>query len=78
MHHYALWALLEADRLGYNLQHYNPMYDGVPEQWKIPADWSLKAQLVFDKPTGGAPEKTFEPLHQRLSVHGKDIDNSLS
>ncbi|KAB8220964.1 hypothetical protein RU639_001648 [Aspergillus parasiticus] len=72
MHQYALWTLLEAEGLGCSLQHYNPMFDAhVAEQWKVPADWSLKAQLVFGKPIGGPREKTSEPVNQRLFVHGK-------
>ncbi|KJK63992.1 Nitroreductase family protein [Aspergillus parasiticus SU-1] len=68
----AVWTLLEAEGLGCSLQHYNPMFDAhVAEQWKVPADWSLKAQLVFGKPIGGPREKTSEPVNQRLFVHGK-------
>ncbi|KAE8381882.1 Nitroreductase-like protein [Aspergillus bertholletiae] len=67
-----VWTLLEAEGLGCSLQHYNPMFDAcVAEQWKIPGDWSLKAQLVFGKPIGGPREKTFEPVKERLFVHGK-------
>ncbi|OOQ84985.1 putative fatty acid repression mutant protein [Penicillium brasilianum] len=72
MHQFALWTLLEAEGFGCNLQHYSPMIDArVSEQWKIPLDWSLKAQLVFGKPTGGPREKTFEPLEKRVFIHGK-------
>ncbi|KAJ5115079.1 Nitroreductase-like protein [Penicillium alfredii] len=36
--------------------------DLLAKQWDIPAEWSLKAQLVFGKPTGPPREKTFEPI----------------
>ncbi|KAE8154440.1 putative fatty acid repression mutant protein [Aspergillus avenaceus] len=73
MHQYALWTLLEAEGLGCSLQHYNPMLDArIAEEWKVPADWSLKAQLVFGKPVGGpGREKAFEPVEQRQFVYGK-------
>ncbi|KAJ5886555.1 uncharacterized protein N7473_009229 [Penicillium subrubescens] len=72
MHQFALWTLLEAEGLGCNLQHYSPMVDArVAEEWNLPVDWSLKAQLVFGKPTGPPREKTFEPLEKRIFIHGK-------
>ncbi|OJJ96984.1 hypothetical protein ASPACDRAFT_46508 [Aspergillus aculeatus ATCC 16872] len=71
MHQFATWALLEAEGLGCNLQHYSPMLDApITEHWKVPKSWSLKAQLVFGKPTGSPVEKTFEPLGQRVFFHG--------
>ncbi|KAJ5469639.1 hypothetical protein N7539_009257 [Penicillium diatomitis] len=72
MHQFALWTLLEAEGLGCNLQHYNPMIDArVSQEWKIPLEWRLKAQLVFGKPTGPPREKKFEPLEKRMFVHGR-------
>ncbi|RAK74449.1 putative fatty acid repression mutant protein [Aspergillus fijiensis CBS 313.89] len=71
MHQFALWALLEAEGLGCNLQHYSPMLDApITEHWNVPGSWSLKAQLVFGKPAGSPVEKTFEPLGQRVFIHG--------
>ncbi|XHG07134.1 hypothetical protein AWENTII_010293 [Aspergillus wentii] len=67
-----VWTLLEAEGLGCNLQHYSPMLDEpVSKHWNVPKEWNLKAQLVFGKPVGPPKEKTFEPLSQRLFVHGK-------
>jgi predicted oxidoreductase (fatty acid repression mutant protein) len=43
----------------------------VAEEWNLPVEWSLKAQLVFGKPTGPPREKTFEPLEKRIFIHGK-------
>ncbi|KAI0973822.1 nitroreductase [Xylaria arbuscula] len=69
---YAVWTMLCAEGLGVNLQHYSPMVDAaIAKQWNTPADWSLKAQMVFGKPTGPRlHEKTFEPVEDRLKVFG--------
>ncbi|KAK3370722.1 Nitroreductase-like protein [Lasiosphaeria ovina] len=69
---YAVWNMLTSEGLGCNLQHYNPMVNTrVAEEWKLPADWSLKAQMVFGKPVGELREKTFEPVEgTRFFVHG--------
>jgi predicted oxidoreductase (fatty acid repression mutant protein) len=70
MHQYAVWMALVAEGFGCNLQHYSPFIDkSVQEQWNIPSDWSLKAQLVFGKPVGPPREKTVLSLEQRVIVH---------
>ncbi|KAK9371716.1 Nitroreductase-like protein [Lipomyces chichibuensis] len=71
MHQFFLWTALEAEGLGANLQHYSPIIDErVSAEWNVPANWSLKAQLVFGTPTGEPREKTYEPLKERVFVHG--------
>ena len=66
------WTLLEAEGLGANLQHYNPMLEArAAKEWNVPLDWRLKAQLVFGTPAGPPKEKVFEPVENRLFVHGK-------
>ncbi|KAI3339637.1 nitroreductase [Ustulina deusta] len=70
---YSVWTMLCAEGLGVNLQHYSPMVDApTAKQWNIPADWTLKAQMVFGKPTGPRlQEKTFEPVEDvRMKVFG--------
>ncbi|EYE91746.1 putative fatty acid repression mutant protein [Aspergillus ruber CBS 135680] len=72
MHQFATWTLLEAEGLGCNLQHYNEiLQERASQQWSIPQEWRLTAQLVFGKPAGPPRDKTFEPLDQRLFVYGK-------
>ncbi|KAI9837764.1 MAG: hypothetical protein M1819_006698 [Sarea resinae] len=72
IHQYIVWTALEAEGLGANLQHYNPLIDQkIQAEWNVPAEWSLKAQLVFGKPTAAAGEKSFQPLEERLKVYGK-------
>lgn len=66
-----VWAALELEGLGANLQHYDPLIDEkVAAAWNIPVDWSLKGQLVFGKPVGAPAEKTFRPLDERVFVYG--------
>jgi predicted oxidoreductase (fatty acid repression mutant protein) len=69
---YAVWTMLTAEGLGVNLQHYNPMVDSAAaKQWDNPADWTLKAQMVFGKPAGPRiVEKEFEPVDGRIIVFG--------
>jgi len=77
MHQFAAWTALEAEGLGANLQHYNPLPDQkASEIWNIPLEWSLKAQLVFGGLEEGAreklPAKAYEDIAGgRLFVHGK-------
>lgn len=69
---FAVWTALEAEGLGANLQHYNPIVDAkVAEAWKLPATWKLSAQLVFGgKTTPDAGEKTFKPVEEKFKVFG--------
>ena len=65
------WTALEAEGLGANLQHYNPLIDAkVAETWGVPSTWKLNAQLVFGGKTGDAGEKTYQPLEERFKVFG--------
>lgn len=69
---FAVWTMLEAEGLGANLQHYNPLVDAkVAEEWNLPLTWKLSAQLVFGgKTTEDAGEKTFTPLEEKFKVFG--------
>lgn len=71
MTQFAIWTALEAEGLGANLQHYNPLIDEkVAAQWNVPKDWVLNAQLVFGAPGGEAGEKVFQDLGERVKVFG--------
>ncbi|KAK4865856.1 hypothetical protein LT330_008949 [Penicillium expansum] len=79
MHQYALWVALEAEGLGANIQHYNPLVDQQAAiAWEIPENWQLKAQLIFGGCESAAreslPPKTQRPVEARLSVHGSRSD----
>ncbi|EPE09700.1 nitroreductase family protein [Ophiostoma piceae UAMH 11346] len=68
---YTIWTALEAEGLGANLQHYNPLVDEkVAETWKVPATWKLNAQLVFGGRAGEAGPKEYLALEERYKVYG--------
>ncbi|MFC4812895.1 nitroreductase family protein [Paenibacillus sp. GCM10023250] len=69
MHQLVIWMALEAEGLGVNLQHYNPLIDErVRTAWDLPESWKLIAQMPFGKPTASAGEKQFSPLQERIKV----------
>ncbi len=71
MMQYAIWTTLAAAGVGANLQHYNPVIDAqVAQTWNVPANWTLRAQLVFGGIGAPAGEKTFAPIDERLKVFG--------
>ncbi|KAI1262093.1 Nitroreductase [Xylariaceae sp. FL1019] len=68
---FATWTTLEAEGLGANLQHYNPLIDQrVAKEWNIPSDWKLTAQLVFGGKGGEAGPKDHKPLEEIFKVAG--------
>ncbi|KAI1172319.1 Nitroreductase-like protein [Nemania sp. FL0916] len=68
---FATWTTLEAEGLGANLQHYNPLIDArVASEWNVPASWRLVAQLVFGGRAGEAGPKDHLPLEQTFKVAG--------
>ncbi|CAK7208610.1 type II nitroreductase [Sporothrix curviconia] len=68
---FSLWTALEAEGLGANLQHYNPIVDDkVAETWKIPSTWKLNAQLVFGARAGEVGPKEQVPIEERYKVFG--------
>ena len=72
MHQYALWCLLEAEGLGVNLQHYNPLIDTrLESMYGVPPTWSLKSQMVFGKPTGQPGQKVVKGVEERVKFFGE-------
>ena len=56
----AVWTALSEQNIGASLQHYNPIVDAeIAEIFDIPANWKLRAQLVFGSIEASAGEKTF-------------------
>ena len=70
MHQLVVWAALEAEGLGASLQHYNPLIDEeVKQEWNIPTNWKLIAQMPFGNPTLQPGEKEFMPLEDRVKFY---------
>ena len=57
---FAVWTALSEQNIGASLQHYNPIVDAeIVEIFDIPANWKLRAQLIFGSIEAPAGEKTF-------------------
>ena len=57
---FAVWTALSEQNIGASLQHYNPIVDAeIAEIFDIPANWKLRAQLVFGSIEAPVGEKTF-------------------
>ena len=55
---FAVWNVLAEQGIGASLQHYNPIIDEkINAGFDIPAQWKLRAQLVFGSIEGEAGEK---------------------
>lgn len=69
MHQLAVWTLLEDAGFGASLQHYNPLIDEqVIQEWKLPENWELIAQMPFGLPLEPPQKKEFKPLCDRVRV----------
>ncbi|MGG3449298.1 nitroreductase family protein [Domibacillus aminovorans] len=70
MHQFVVWTALEAEGLGASLQHYNPLIDDeVKNEWNIPNNWKLIAQMPFGHPTASVGEKEFQTLEDRVKFY---------
>lgn len=57
---FATWTALSELGLGASLQHYNPIVDAdAAAEFDVPANWKLRAQLVFGSVEAPAGEKAF-------------------
>ncbi|WP_017416402.1 nitroreductase family protein [Clostridium tunisiense] len=69
MNQYIIWTALEMEGFGVSLQHYNEVIEAqVKNQWNIPSNWKLIAQMPFGKPTAEPDEKQYQPIEQRVKV----------
>ena len=69
MHQFVIWTAFELEGLGASLQHYNEIIeDEIKEEWKIPGNWKLIAQMPFGNPLAQPDPKEFEPLDYRLRI----------
>ncbi|MFJ7682277.1 nitroreductase family protein [Peribacillus butanolivorans] len=70
MHQLVVWTALETEGLGATLQHYNPLIDDeVKNEWDIPSNWKLIAQMPFGNPTAPVGEKEFQPHEDRVKFY---------
>jgi len=68
---FAVWNALAEQGIGASLQHYNPIIDEkINTAFNIPADWKLRAQLVFGSIEGEAGEKAFIEDEHRFKTFG--------
>ena len=66
---FAVWTALSEQNIGASLQHYNPIVDAeIAEVFDIPANWKLRAQLVFGSIEAPAGEKTFMAEADRFKI----------
>ncbi|WOE31941.1 MULTISPECIES: nitroreductase family protein [unclassified Acinetobacter] len=57
---FAVWTALSEHHIGASLQHYNPIIDEeVAQTFAIPAQWKLRAQLVFGSVEAPASDKSY-------------------
>lgn len=66
-----VWTALAEKNIGANVQHYNPIIDeAVTNEWDIPQNWKLRAQLVIGSIESPALEKEYMENNQRFKVFG--------
>jgi predicted oxidoreductase (fatty acid repression mutant protein) len=70
MHQLLLWAALEVEGMGANVQHYNPLIDEeVRKAWSFDPNWRLVSQMVIGKPIGDRPgPKAKKPVEARYRI----------
>lgn len=65
-----VWTALAQYEIGASLQHYNPVIDDkVAQEWNIPENWKLRAQLVFGSPQEEPGEKEYMADEDRFRVY---------
>ncbi|HEO1800549.1 TPA: nitroreductase family protein [Acinetobacter baumannii] len=68
---FAVWNVLAEQNIGASLQHYNPIIDEkINTSFNIPAEWKLRAQLVFGSIEGATGEKAFIDDESRFKTFG--------
>ncbi|MFJ7699615.1 nitroreductase family protein [Lysinibacillus fusiformis] len=66
---HSVWMALAQERLGASLQHYNPLIDqNVKDEWGIPDNWKLTAQMPFGSIEAVPSEKEFLANEERFKV----------
>ncbi|MFA9464928.1 MAG: nitroreductase family protein [Velocimicrobium sp.] len=69
MHQYVIWTGLEIEGYGVSLQHYSELIEEqVKQQWGLPSQWKLIAQMPFGKPVAQPDKKEYQPIENRMKV----------
>ncbi|MDD2533373.1 MAG: nitroreductase family protein [Eubacteriales bacterium] len=64
-----VWVALSESGLGASLQHYSELIENqIRQEWEIPADWKLVAQMPFGQPLAEPSAKDFAPVESRVKV----------
>lgn len=64
---FAIWAALADEGIGASLQHYQELIeDWAKEEWTIPRDWKLLAQMPFGVAYDELPDKFIMPVAERV------------
>lgn len=64
-----VWNALAEQKIGANLQHYNPIIDAdVKAKWNVPESWRLVAQMVFGGIAAPAGDQERQPASERIRV----------
>ena len=66
---FALWCLFANNKIGASLQHYSPLVENfIYDEFKLPLNWKLNAQMPFGRIVSPADEKTFVSLDSRFKT----------
>ncbi|ERT60535.1 nitroreductase family protein [Megasphaera vaginalis (ex Srinivasan et al. 2021)] len=72
MMQFGVWSALTDLGLGVNMQHYNPLIDdAVKNEFQVPAEWQLIAQMPFGNPTAVPDPIAKDPIDERVLVFDK-------
>lgn len=70
MHQFNIWTALKLEGYGASLQHYTELIEEeVRNEWNIPENWEMRAQMPFGKPTAETGDKEFKSLEDRIRVY---------
>lgn len=68
---YAVWLVFEEENIAASLQHYNPLVDeAVRNEWNVPEEWELIAQMPFGKAAERPEKRDFEPFDDIVKIYG--------
>ncbi|MFA6620594.1 MAG: nitroreductase family protein [Bacilli bacterium] len=68
----AIWAALEDEGLGVNLQHYNPLIDEeVKTTWGLPKEWKLRAEMVYGEKLEEPDQRDHQAIETRVLTFAK-------